>query len=87
MASTVKLLGSEVAVSNTASNVGNAKLVRVYNGHASDQLVTIKSGSNTVGTVTLVTKEVVYLMKLSQETVEVASGVSGVKAVSVAYSS
>ena len=69
MASTVKLLGSEVAVSNTASNIGNAKLVRIYNGHASDQLVTIKSGSNVVGTVTLVSKEVVYLMKLSQETI------------------
>ena len=85
MASTVKLLGSEVAVSNTASNIGNAKLVRIYNGHASDQLVTVKSGNTTVGTVTLVTKEVVYLMKLSQETIEVGSGVAGVKAVSVAY--
>jgi len=87
MASTVKLLGSEVAVSNTASNIGNAKLVRVYNGNAADKLVTIKSGNDVVGTVTLVTKEVIYLMKLSQETIEVASGTSGVKAVSVAYSS
>ena len=68
-------------------NIGNAKLVRIYNGHASDQLVTVKSGSDVVGTVTLVTKEVVYLMKLSQETIEVGSGVAGVKAVSVAYSS
>lgn len=86
MASTVKLLGSEVALSNTASNIGNAKVVRVYNGNAADKVVTIKSGSDVVGTVTLVTKEIIYLMKLSQETLEVPSGTSGVKAVSVAYS-
>ena len=87
MASTVKLLGSEVAVSNTASNIGNAKLVRIYNGNAADKVVTVISGSDVVGTVTLVTKEVIYLMKLSQETIEVPAGTSGVKAVSVAYSS
>ena len=87
MASTVKLLGSEVALSNTASNIGNAKVVRVYNGNAADKVVTVKSGSDVVGTVTLITKEVIYLMKLSQETIEVPAGTSGVKAVSVAYSS
>tara|TARA_Y100001958_G_C20923798_1_gene337006 strand:- start:198 stop:461 length:264 start_codon:yes stop_codon:yes gene_type:complete len=87
MASTVKLLGSEVAVSNTASNIGNAKVVRIYNGNAADKVVTVKSGSDVVGTVTLITKEVIYLMKLSQETIEVPAGTSGVKAVSVAYSS
>ena len=87
MASTVKLLGSEVSVSNTASNIGNAKLVRIYNGNAADKVVTVKSGSDVVGTVTLVTKEVIYLMKLSQETIEAPAGTAGVKAVSVAYSS
>ena len=47
MASTLKLLGSEAALSTTASNVGRAKLVRVLNTDTTARLVTVKSGSDT----------------------------------------
>lgn len=86
MSNLVFLNGSEVALSNTASSIGNARLVRIYNGNAADQLVTVKSGSTTTGTVTVKTKDVIFLRKETAETVEVGSGVAGVKAVSCKFS-
>ena len=86
MASTLKLLGSEATLSTTASNVGRAKLVRVLNTDTTARLVTIKSGSDTLGTITLAPSEVQNIMKLPAETLEVATAASTkVKAVSIAY--
>ena len=86
MASTLKLLGSEVTLSTTANNVGRAKIVRVLNTDTTARLVTVKSGVNTIGTITLAPSEVQNIMKLAAETLEVAGAASTkVKAVSIAY--
>ena len=86
MASTLKLLGSEVTLSTTANNVGRAKIVRVLNTDTTARLVTVKSGVTTIGTITLAPSEVQNIMKLAAETLEVAAAASTkVKAVSIAY--
>jgi alpha-D-ribose 1-methylphosphonate 5-triphosphate synthase subunit PhnL len=84
MAETVKVKAAEVALSNTASNVSRASLVRVLNTNAAAQLVTIKDGSSTVGTVTVNTGEVLNIRKGINETLEVGNSVTGVKAVKLA---
>jgi len=86
MAKQLKLVGSEVALSNTASNLGLQKLIRVYNSNAADQLVTVKNGSDVVGTITVRTGTDVILEKNTAHTLEVGGSVTGVKAVAVAYS-
>ena len=44
--------------------VDKARMVRVYNGHSSDVLVTVQQADNTlIGTFTLVTKGVEYVKK------------------------
>lgn len=84
MAETIKVKAVEVALSNTASNVSRASLVRVLNTNAAAQLVTIKEGSSTVGSVTVNTGEVVNIRKAITETLEVATSITGVKAVKLA---
>jgi|SaaInlV_125m_DNA_1040241.scaffolds.fasta_scaffold37376_2 hypothetical protein len=84
MAETIKVKAVEVALSNTASNVSRASLVRVLNTNAAAQLVTIKEGSSTVGSVTVNTGEVVNIRKAITETLEVANSITGVKAVKLA---
>jgi len=86
MAKQLKLVASEVSLSNTASSLGLQKVIRVYNGNAADQVVTVKNGSDTVGTITIKTKTDVILEKNTTHTLEVGSGVTGVKAVAIAYS-
>jgi len=85
MANTIKLLGSEVALSDTASDIAKAKVLRIYNGDGSDQLVTVKDGATTVGTITVKTLSEVILEKNRDHTVEVAALVTAVKAVAIAY--
>ena len=85
MAQTIKLLGSEVALSDTASNLGRASLVRVLNTNAAVQLVTVKNGSDVTGTVTVASGEVIVIRKGITETLEVGGSVAGVKAVAVAF--
>jgi hypothetical protein len=83
MASTVKLLASEVNLA-TASNVGFAKVVRVLNNKTSVQVITKKNaGGTTLATVTLAAAEVVYIEKTSSDTL---TGAATSLAVSVAYS-
>lgn len=84
MAETIKVKGAEVALSNTASNISRASLVRVLNTNAAAQLVTIKEGSTVVGSVTVNTGETVNIRKAISETLEVANSVTGVKAVKLA---
>lgn len=86
MAKQLKLVGSEVALSNTASDLGLQKVIRVYNGNAADQLVTVKNGSTVVGTITVKTGTDVILEKNGDHTLEVGGSVAGVKAVAIAYS-
>lgn len=76
----IKLLGTEAALS-TATTLGNAQVVRVYNDTAGAVLITIANGS-TVGTVTVKAGDVVYIQKKSAETI--AAG-AAVKAVAVGY--
>jgi len=85
MAETIKVKGAEVALSNTASNISRASLVRVLNTHAAAQLVTIKEGSTVVGSVTVNTGETVNIRKAITETLEVANSITGVKAVKLAH--
>lgn len=82
MASTVRLLGSEVNLAS-ATNVGGARLVRVLNNKASVQVITQKNaGGTTLATVTLAAGEVAYIEKVSSDTL---TGVSTSMAVSVAF--
>ena len=83
MASTLKLLGSEATLSTTASNVGRAKLVRVLNTDTTARLVTVKSGSNTIGTITLAPSEVQNIMivniKQKEEKINFRKNISKLK--------
>ena len=85
MANTIKLLGSEVALSDAASDVAKARVLRIYNGNGADQLVTVKDGSTVVGTITVKTLSEVILEKNRDHTVEVPALTSGIKAVAIAY--
>ena len=80
MASTVQLLGTETDLTS-ATNVGFARCVRIYNSGGAGQ-ITLKSGSTTVGTVTLKQYECVNLQKAPAETLE---GGAAFKAVSVGF--
>lgn len=77
----VKVVASEIALT-TANTVSNASLVRIFNGSGGQALITRAENGNTLGTVTLVSGEVIYLQKYPTETL--ASNVS-VRAVSVAF--
>lgn len=81
MAELVKLLGSEVALS-TASTVGSASVVRLFNNTAGAVVVTRANGGGTIGTVTLGINEIIYLQKLPTETLAAASAI---RAVAVAF--
>ena len=78
----LKLLGSEGNLTS-ANALSLAKLVRVYNSGASDLVVTHKSaGGSTLGTVTVKTKDIVFIRKSGTDTLE---GGAALKAVSVAF--
>lgn len=76
----LKLLGSEAALS-TATTLGGAQLVRVFNDTAGAVLITIANGATT-GTVTVPAGAVVFVRKTAAETIAAAAAV---KAVSVAF--
>ncbi len=80
MASTIKLLGSETDLTS-ASNVGFAKLVRVYNSGAAGTL-TQKTGSTVLGTVTMKQYECLNVEKAPADTLE---GGAAFKVVSLAF--
>lgn len=80
MADSVELLGSETDLTS-ATSVGNATLVRVYNSGAAG-LVTLKDGSTVVGTVTLKQYECLNLQKAPAHTLE---GGAAFKAVKIAF--
>lgn len=76
------LLGTETAVS-TASTVGGAQLVRVYNNNASAVVITVANTTpTTIGTCTVATLETVFIRKKAAETIAAATSC---KMVSVAF--
>ena len=78
----LRLLGSQSNLTS-ASNVGLAKLVRVYNSGGSDLVLTQKNaGGTTLATVTVKTKEVEYIAKASTDTLE---GGAALLVVSIAF--
>ena len=78
----LKLLGSEGNLTS-ANALSLAKLVRVYNSGASDLLVTQKAaGGTTLATVTVKTKDTVFIRKSATDTLE---GGAALKVVSVAF--
>ena len=81
----IKLLAAEAELSS-ASNVGNATLVRLYNGHSAALVVTRKnSGGTTIGSMTVLNGAVEVFEKVATDTLSVASNGSSVKVTSIAF--
>ena len=81
----IKLLAAEADLSS-ASNVGNATLVRLYNGHSAALVVTRKnSGGTTIGSMTVLNGTVVVMEKDPTDTLTAASNGSSVKVTSIAF--
>lgn len=83
----IKVMASEGDLTS-ASNVNNATVVRLYNTHTTDLLITRKTDAPAVvGTITVKTGTVELIEKDPTDTLEAASNGSSVKVVSIAYSS
>ena len=81
----IKLLAAEADLSS-ASNVGNATLVRLYNGHSAALVVSRKnSGGTTIGSMTVLNGAVEVFEKVATDTLSVASNGSSVKVTSIAF--
>lgn len=81
----VKLLSSQITLGTSANTVSLARAVRVYNDNGTTALITRKdSGGNTIGTVSMATKDNLILDKASTDTLE-SNSASGVVAVSIAF--
>ena len=81
----IKLLAAEADLSS-ASNVGNATLVRLYNGHSAALVVSRKdSGGSTIGSMTVLNGAVEVFEKVATDTLSVASNGSSVKVTSIAF--
>lgn len=81
MAETIKLVGTEIALS-TANTVGLAGVVRVYNDTAGAVLITRANTGGTLGTLTLGTGQVEYLTKVPADTL--AANIA-IRAVAIAF--
>ncbi len=79
----IRLLGSQGDLAS-ATDMGKATLVRVYNSTAADMLLTQKTGSTVIGTMTVCKYTVELVSKMPADTLE---GGAGLKAVSIAKSS
>lgn len=79
MAETVKLIGSEIALT-TANTIGGASLVRIY--ASANSLITLANTGGTIGTCTIPGGTIEYFVKQPADTL--ASNVS-VRATSVAF--
>jgi hypothetical protein len=78
----LRLNGSQGNLAS-ASNVGFAKLVRVFNNHSAVQVITQKNaGGTTLATVTLGIGEVAYIAKSGSDTL---TGAATSLAVNVAF--
>lgn len=81
----IKVLAAEGNLSSP-SNVGTATVVRLYNNHSAALLITRKnSGGDTLGSLTVNTKDTVYLEKASTDTLTAASNGASVLVAKIAY--
>jgi len=81
----IKVLAAEGNLSS-ASNVNTATVVRLFNNHSAALVITRKdSGGTTIGSLTVNTKESVYLEKVSTDTLTAASNGGSVLVAKVAY--
>jgi len=79
----IKLLGSQGDLTS-ATDMGKATLVRVYNSTAADMTLTQKLGSTVLGTMTVPSKGIELVSKMPADTLE---GGAGLKVVSIAKNS
>ena len=70
---TIQPLSSAAALTDTASNIAGAQNVYLYNIEGAGVVVTLKSGSTTVGTFYSPPKAGINVKKVSAETLEVAT--------------
>jgi hypothetical protein len=81
----IKVLAAEGNLSS-ASNVGTATVVRLFNNHSGAILITRKLSSGaTIGSVTVNTKESVLLEKDPTDTLTAASNGGSVLVAKIAY--
>ena len=81
----IKVLAAETNL-NAATNVSNATVVRVYNGHSAAVVITRKDSSdNTIGSLTVKNGETVLLEKEPTDKLITSAGTTSVKAVKVAF--
>ena len=81
----IKVLAAETNL-NAATNVGNATVVRVYNGHSAAVVITRSDSSdNTIGSLTVKNGETVVLEKEPTDKLSAASNGDKVKVVKVAF--
>jgi hypothetical protein len=81
----LKLLTEEDALT-TAGTRNGGQLFRIRNSHASNSTsVIVKSGSTTIGSISLYAGEVIYIRKKAAETIESSAGDSSVRIVQVAF--
>ena len=81
----IKVLAAEVNLSS-ATNVSNATVVRVYNGHSAAVVITRSdSDDNTIGSLTVKNGETVVLEKEPTDKLITSAGTTSVKAVKVAF--
>jgi hypothetical protein len=79
----IKLMGSQTDLTS-ATSVGNASLVRVFNGTNAAILMTQKAGSAVVGTMSVGAGAVEHVIKQPAHTLE---GGAGLKVVHVSHKS
>ncbi len=81
----IKVLAAETTL-NAATNVGNATVVRLYNGHSAALVISRTDASDSViGSLTVKNGETVVLEKEPTDKLSAASNGSSVKVVKVAY--
>ena len=81
----IKVLAAQGDLTS-ASNVDTATVVRLFNNHSAELLITRKlAGGTTVGSITVNTKESVILEKDATDTLTAASNGGSVLVTQVAY--
>ena len=81
----IKLLAVEGDLTNP-SNVNNAKVVRIFNNHSSNIILTQKNaGGDTIGSFAADNGKIFFLEKAPTDTLTAGSNGGSVKVVSVAY--
>ena len=81
----IKVLATEGNLSS-ASNVNKATVVRLFNNHSTNVVITQKTaGGATIGTFTADNGKVIFLEKAPTDTIESGSNGNSVKVVKIAY--